>query len=133
LNGERSRIAALAATTRLPWVAGQRKFAEAGLTSMPVTFPPGRASLAIKPKSNGVRHRTDHDRHRCCGPLQNESRRRDLSHNDVWLQTNQLFCECGQSFQKSVGVSLHKIDVPIFEMARFMQPLEETVSISREA
>jgi putative ABC transport system substrate-binding protein len=30
LNGERSRIAALAATTRLPWVAGQRKFAEAG-------------------------------------------------------------------------------------------------------
>ena len=103
------------------------------LTSMPVTFPPGRASLAIKPKSNGVRHRTDHDRHRCCGPLQNESRRRDLSHNDVWLQTNQLFCECGQSFQKSVGVSLHKIDVPIFQIARFMQPLEETVSISREA
>jgi putative ABC transport system substrate-binding protein len=30
LNGERSRIAALAATTRLSWVAGQRKFAEAG-------------------------------------------------------------------------------------------------------
>jgi putative ABC transport system substrate-binding protein len=30
LNGERSWIAAQAATSRLPWVAGQRKFAEAG-------------------------------------------------------------------------------------------------------
>src|SRR6516162_2981803 len=92
---------------------------------MPVTFPPGRASLLIRPRwtaSASAGHRNDGRRSVCRNRSINSG-----SYNHVRFEINDLLRKCWQPIPKALRVTRHHVEVSAIDVIQVPHAIEKDI------